>query len=158
LVAIFLRELEYFSGIVFLTTNILRSFDKAIRSRIHLALGFGPPASDIRRLIWISCLEKLPAGEVDLSSIDDALKFLEPQELNGREISNTINTARTIARFQSAKLQLQHIKDVLKVRDAFDKTIRDESRAMKKSVHSDVRVGSLIRQNSILSEEPDEYV
>jgi hypothetical protein len=60
--------------------------------------------------------------------------------------------------FQGAKLQLQHIQGVLTVRDAFDKNIKDESRALKKSGHSDVRVGNLLRKNSIMSAEPDGYV
>lgn len=159
LVAIFLRELEYFSGIVFLTTNILQSFDKAIRSRIHLALGFNPPDRNTRRRIWAQYLEKIPAGETDLQSIKDAVKILEQRELNGREISNALNTARTIARFQGAKLQLQHIQDVLKVRDAFDRRIRADTLALKKSSQQPGTAveNLLLRQNSILEEEPEEY-
>ena len=38
LVAVFLRHLEYFSGIVFLTTNRIHVLDDAMKSRIHLAL------------------------------------------------------------------------------------------------------------------------
>ena len=159
MVAIFLRELEYFSGIVFLTTNILRSFDKAIRSRIHLALGFDPPDRNTRHRIWAQYLKQIPAEETDLQSISDAVKILEQRELNGREISNALNTARTIARFQGAKLQLQHIQDVLKVRDAFDRRIRNEAMAIKQSSQQPGMAveNLLLRRNSILSQEPDEY-
>lgn len=38
LVTIFLRMLEYFNGILFLTTNRVMSFDPAFQSRIHMAL------------------------------------------------------------------------------------------------------------------------
>ncbi|KAF2177301.1 hypothetical protein K469DRAFT_742614, partial [Zopfia rhizophila CBS 207.26] len=38
LVTVFLRKLEYFEGILFLTTNRVRTFDEAIVSRIHLAI------------------------------------------------------------------------------------------------------------------------
>lgn len=38
LVSVFLRVLEYYSGILFLTTNRVGSFDEAFRSRIHLSL------------------------------------------------------------------------------------------------------------------------
>ena len=37
---VFLKELEYFSGIVFLTTNRIALFDKAMKSRIYLALSY----------------------------------------------------------------------------------------------------------------------
>jgi hypothetical protein len=43
------------------------------------------------------------------------------------------------------------------VRDAFDKKIRDESRALKTSAQSGVGVGNLLRRSSILTMEPDEY-
>jgi SpoVK/Ycf46/Vps4 family AAA+-type ATPase len=157
MVAIFLRELEYFSGIVFLTTNLLRSFDKAIRSRIHLALSFDPPTRNARALIWTQYLKKIPASDIDVPSIGEAVEALETRLLNGREILNALNMARTIARFQGNKLQLQHLEGVLEVRDAFDKRIRDEARALTNPGQSDVRAGMLLRQNSILSAEPDEY-
>ncbi|GAP86880.2 putative TOB3 [Rosellinia necatrix] len=63
LVATFLKELEYFSGIVFLTTNRVSSFDKAMKSRVHLALGYTPPTADVRRQIWRRYLSAVPAGQ-----------------------------------------------------------------------------------------------
>ncbi|KAJ5127802.1 ATPase AAA-type core [Penicillium atrosanguineum] len=53
LVAVFLKELEYFSGIVFLTTNRIKSFDKAMKSRIHLALKYTPPGLETRYKLWM---------------------------------------------------------------------------------------------------------
>ena len=41
LVSIFLRVLEYFQGILFLTTNRVSTFDDAFQSRIHIALRVG---------------------------------------------------------------------------------------------------------------------
>ena len=40
LVSIFLRELEYFQGILFLTTNLLETIDRAFRSRVNVHLLF----------------------------------------------------------------------------------------------------------------------
>ncbi|KAI5917688.1 hypothetical protein F4810DRAFT_640519 [Camillea tinctor] len=40
LVSIFLRQLEYFQGILFLTTNRVQTFDDAFQSRIHIALPY----------------------------------------------------------------------------------------------------------------------
>src|SRR5262249_30610823 len=40
LVSIFLRLLEYFQGILFLTTNRVDTFDEAFQSRIHLPLRY----------------------------------------------------------------------------------------------------------------------
>lgn len=41
LVSIFLRELEDFRGVLFLTTNLPRSIDQAFRSRVSMHLVFG---------------------------------------------------------------------------------------------------------------------
>ncbi|KAK8040896.1 hypothetical protein PG994_013903 [Apiospora phragmitis] len=105
-------ELEYFSGIAFLTTNRVESFDTAMKSRIHLSLGYHPPEHEVRRRIW---------------ALGGALKQLVASELNGREISNAVNTAHTIARFEEKRLQWEHIRTVLEVRSAFDVRVQSEA-------------------------------
>lgn len=40
--SVFLRELEYFKGIIFLTTNLYSSIDAAFRSRVSIHLIFNP--------------------------------------------------------------------------------------------------------------------
>ena len=42
LIYIFLRKLKYYKGILFLTTNQVKTIDEAIASRIHFALQYGP--------------------------------------------------------------------------------------------------------------------
>ncbi|KAI1780194.1 P-loop containing nucleoside triphosphate hydrolase protein [Hypoxylon cercidicola] len=123
LVAIFLRELEYFGGIVFLTTNRVNSFDIAMKSRIHLSLSYTPPEMEVRRSIWQHCLKTVPAeaNEIDVGKTID---FLVTAQLNGREIANAVNTARTLARFDGAPLRLDHLDTVLQVRHAFDQSLQ----------------------------------
>lgn len=41
LVSVFLRALEYYRGVLFLTTNRVQTFDAAFTSRIHVALHYG---------------------------------------------------------------------------------------------------------------------
>src|SRR5256885_2613862 len=52
LVSVFLRKLEYYEGIMFLTTNRASEFDEAILSRIHLMLRYDSPDADARKKIW----------------------------------------------------------------------------------------------------------
>ncbi|KAG5656905.1 hypothetical protein KAF25_011074, partial [Fusarium avenaceum] len=49
LVAVFLRTLEYYNGILFLTTNRVGTFDEAFTSRIHISLYY-PPLSQASTL------------------------------------------------------------------------------------------------------------
>lgn len=49
LVSIFLRLLEYFQGILFLTTNRVETFDDAFQSRIHVALRYDELTNKARK-------------------------------------------------------------------------------------------------------------
>ncbi|KAI5205452.1 P-loop containing nucleoside triphosphate hydrolase protein [Aureobasidium subglaciale] len=146
LVAVFLRHLEYFSGIVFLTTNRIHVFDAAMKSRVHLALGYGEPDRQARRKIWKQSLEKAGTEGSDLD-IDDVSELLSGERLNGREISNAIHTAGTLARFGDEKLQLSHIQEVLGVRRDFE-TALDKMKASTLGPASGV--GLAANQNSVL--------
>ncbi|KAI3321547.1 P-loop containing nucleoside triphosphate hydrolase protein [Xylariaceae sp. AK1471] len=156
LVAVFLKELEYFSGIIFLTTNRVETFDWAMKSRIHLALGFSPPGASVRRQMWTQVLRGIPADEIGIDDISHAAKSLAERKLNGREISNALNTARTIATFERKKLLLEHVQKVLKVRDVFDRKLDKERRKISHSF-SEAPGHQLVRRGSILTEEPETY-
>lgn len=58
LVSVFLRALEYYTGILFLTTNRIGTFEEALRSRIHVALYY--PYLDLLQteLIWKTNLDR----------------------------------------------------------------------------------------------------
>jgi len=51
-VGVFLRVLEYFNGLLFLTTNRIDDIDEAIVSRCIALIKFHPPNDDARRKIW----------------------------------------------------------------------------------------------------------
>jgi SpoVK/Ycf46/Vps4 family AAA+-type ATPase len=51
-VGVFLRVLEYFNGLLFLTTNRIDDIDEAIVSRCIVMIKFYPPDSEARLRIW----------------------------------------------------------------------------------------------------------
>ncbi len=51
-VGVFLRVLEYFNGLLFLTTNRVNDIDEAIVSRCIAMIKYHPPGLDDRRRIW----------------------------------------------------------------------------------------------------------
>jgi SpoVK/Ycf46/Vps4 family AAA+-type ATPase len=65
LVCVFLRTLEYYQGMMFLTTNRVGQIDDAIASRIHFKLKYGKLHLEQRTNIWRRFLEKAatPQGE-----------------------------------------------------------------------------------------------
>lgn len=58
LICVFLRELEYYQGIMFLTTNRGKQIDDAIASRVHVPSKYKSLSLDAKRGIWKGFLEK----------------------------------------------------------------------------------------------------
>ena len=150
----FLRHLEYFSGIVFLTSNRVTVFDAAMKSRIHLAIEYSPPDLRMRGMIWTQCLKAIPASEIAID-LTDAVPALVHERINGREISNTVNTALTLARFEAKPLQLRHVETVLQTRRDFDASITKKSRAVEAAKSRQGPFMVLKRQNSLLVSNDD---
>lgn len=89
LVSIFLRLLEYFQGILFLTTNRVETFDDAFQSRIHVALRYNELGFKAKVKIWKMFLEMVRVKEgvdspevLTLAEID----WLAKKKLNGRQV------------------------------------------------------------------------
>jgi SpoVK/Ycf46/Vps4 family AAA+-type ATPase len=95
---VFLRALDYFQGILFLTTNRVGAFDEAFMSRIHVQIGYDPLDDHARNAIWENNFRKLKedhdAGGREIQHEWDAKEYVkkskEVKELqwNGREIRN----------------------------------------------------------------------
>lgn len=117
LVSVFLRLLERYKGIMFLTTNRVSSFDSAFQSRIHVTINYPSLDQTSRRKIWQTFVR--PEG-VDLqhrSTITNSeLNELAEMRLNGREIKNIVKTARLLANKKNTGLSLGHIKTVLRIK------------------------------------------
>lgn len=58
-VSIFLRALDYFRGILFLTTNRIGRFDEAFMTRIHVAVGYERLTDSAREQIWDNMFDTL---------------------------------------------------------------------------------------------------
>ncbi|CAG8039470.1 unnamed protein product [Penicillium salamii] len=126
LVSIFLRLLEYFQGILFLTTNRVETFDDAFQSRIHVALRYGDLTTKAKRSIWKMFLERVRALEgVRTAAFTDAdYDMLSRHTLNGRQIKNSVRTAQALAVNEKSPLAMEHIKRVLEVAETFDQDLR----------------------------------
>ena len=65
-------------------------------------------------MLWEKHLSTVPDGEIDLD-IEETLDFVESMEMNGREISNSITTARTLAGSEGSKLKLEYLQAIVQV-------------------------------------------
>ncbi|KAK8223114.1 hypothetical protein HDK90DRAFT_515460 [Phyllosticta capitalensis] len=126
LVSIFLRLLEYFQGILFLTTNRVETFDDAFQSRIHMGLRYEDLGHHAKREIWKMFLNKvrdMEGMEMDEFAADD-FNALARKEMNGRQIKNAVRTAQALAVNEHSKLSMQHIKRVLDVAASFERDLK----------------------------------
>lgn len=104
LVSVFLRALEYYRGLLFLTTNRAAAFDGALTSRVHVALHYRPLTDADRERVWLNAFERLERearGRVRVSvpTRDYAYDGADVRALrwNGREIRNALQTAVALA-------------------------------------------------------------
>ncbi len=86
LVSVFLRELEHFDGVLFLTTNRLQTFDAAILSRIHVSLKYSELGRDAREAVWRFFVRKAVTKQGKPSCSEGVLKELAEKNMNGREV------------------------------------------------------------------------
>lgn len=124
MVSVFLRVLEYYTGILFLTTNRVETFDDAFKSRIHIPIRYTNLSVESRIQIWRNFCKMVPGG-VD---IDDAgIAILAEHDLNGRQIKNVIKAAESLAVFDKIKLDLKTLQQVTRIQATFEKDLTNLS-------------------------------
>lgn len=95
LVSIFLTKLEYYQGILFLTTNRASSLDHAFQSRVDLFLPYNDLTTAARRQVWQNFIKRA-GGATRFKVADKDFDRLAELKLNGREIKNLIKSARLL--------------------------------------------------------------
>ncbi|KAJ4322448.1 hypothetical protein N0V84_004804 [Fusarium piperis] len=151
LVAVFLRVMEYYAGILFLTTNRVGDFDEAFTSRIHISLYY-PELNEEKTakvfLINIDLIEERFAHRNRRIDIDKygigsfATKHFNEYphaRWNGRQIRNACQTALALAEFEAqgnsheaivnpdavVKLEVEHFNTVRNAYVEFTKYMDD---------------------------------
>jgi len=127
-VSIFLRHLEYFRGVIFLTTNRVHSFDSAFQSRLHLSIRF-PVLGEAERIqIWRTqledCKKRNESRESGIRVLDSNDKgaverLAMSYNINGRDIGNLIHVAEVIAGSWGRGLTEDLIKEVYDANEKF---------------------------------------
>ncbi|KAK4243514.1 P-loop containing nucleoside triphosphate hydrolase protein, partial [Corynascus novoguineensis] len=146
-VAGFLRALEYFRGILFLTTNRVGTFDEAFISRIHVPVYYAEFDDEQRARIWDRFFEKLEEDrEATMRILQSTKDYTQSQELqdlewNGREIRNgeSFQVAVALAEAQGHKdkagrvlIKPEHIKASVSMSGEFKNYLEHVHRAPQK--------------------------
>ena len=142
-ISVFLRVLEYYAGILFLTTNRVGTFDDAFKSRIHLSLYYPELKLTPTLKVWKMNVARTRENlkHVDVEE-DEIMEFAEKQykkakkentgRWNGRQIRNAFQTAIALAEWdlkiektKTAKLTRARFEKVEKASREFDKYLKD---------------------------------
>lgn len=115
LVSIFLRRLEYFRGVLILTTNRKSEIDPAFQSRIHFSIHYPDLTENGRVIVWTNFIDTISkqTGNPSLSPAD--IQKLAKLELNGRQIKNAVSCAVSLAREEKEPLSVNHIEMILSI-------------------------------------------
>lgn len=133
LVSVLLRVLEYYEGILILTTNRVLSFDVAVQSRIHLAVMFHDlDEKQTQAIIEVHMTKRqhcLSEGEIELFTMT-----ANASSLNGRQIRNVISSAEAMVNTSTSDRKVinwNDIKTVLNHTKEFETSLKEHSRNMR---------------------------
>lgn len=107
IVGTFLRLLEYFNGVLFLTTNRYEMIDDAIMSRVTAHVKYEYPDKDESVQLW-KVLTANFGLKIDDGTISEILSFYEP--MSGRDIRNLLKMI--IKTSKSKKISMEIIRDL----------------------------------------------
>ena len=145
IVSVFLRTLEYYSGILFLTTNRVGTLDPAFKSRIHVSLYYPNLTKKASSQIWRNHIQKAKdyfenKGKKYSFRKREIIEFSKRHfkdlsgqgsgPWNGRQIRNAFQTAIALSEYEAAlnggnpELTERHFEKVAKVSSDFDKYLR----------------------------------
>ena len=139
LVSVLLRVLEYYHGIMILTTNRINSLDIAVQSRIHLAIRYDDLSKDQKKKIFQMFLVQLEPNSI--KNHDAITEFINnygcEYKLNGRQIRNVVSSALSLARSTAKndggdpRLTVTHLRQVLSITKDFQEQLESITRSAR---------------------------
>lgn len=126
LVSVFLRQLEYYSGVLILTTNRVGEFDEAFVSRIHMKLHYPRLDKESTMEIWEMNIRRIRENmDLGIDVKEDGIREFARKywksnasttgrQWNGRQIKNAFQTAVALAYWEWWEEGRKRDKPVLK--------------------------------------------
>ena len=132
ILVVLLRILEYFEGIMFLTTNRVQTIDPAFKSRIHLSLTYPALSVTARSKLWEIFILKGTERQRPRWLSAKFLDKVSRKEVNGREIKNIVRVAHALAVSDKRPMQandiIQGLQSLNDFEIGFDKAVNKRRR------------------------------
>jgi AAA+ superfamily predicted ATPase len=123
MVGVFLRTLEYYAGVMFMTTNKPESVDDAIASRCIARVTYAIPNAEDQEKIWKALTDtaKVKIEEKEMK------KILEKHmSLSGRDIKNLLKLAIMISMSKKVPITAELINIVKRFKPTIDEIKQGE--------------------------------
>jgi hypothetical protein len=130
-VAVFLRLLEYHTGLVFLTTNREQDIDDAIKSRCIAMIQFKAPARKERLRLWQMQLQQF---NLELPKADLVKAVRAFPEIVGRDIQNLIKLTHRVCVSLKTEFSFEELRHNAVFRGI--KVLSDEEMAAEKAAEA----------------------
>lgn len=168
--------LEYFSGVIILTTNRVGEFDEAFRSRLHICLYYPQLGKEQAKQIWQKNIQRIRNSDLDIDIEGKEIeKFADEhwqrnirkpsRHWNGRQIKNAFQTAIALANWefqeQNAKkrlrpvLRVRHFRKVAKLAAHFDDYISEIYDLPEVDTYGELARREAIRKDSMMKQQFD---
>ena len=124
LVSVFLRVLEYYQGILILTTNQIAQFDVAVQSRVHIAIKYEALDKQQTIEIFMGFLNQYHKRNL-VQGYDDITNYVKntlPRKgFDGRQLRNIITSAMgiAIARKETPRMTRNDLEEVVGLTESF---------------------------------------
>lgn len=102
--------MEYYEGIMFLTTNRINTIDSAFLSRIHLAIQYQLHTGETRQALWQHFIRRASPDERPSWLNDVTISKLASYPLNGRQIRNCMQIACALANGAGKALSFEDLE------------------------------------------------
>ncbi|KAI1086946.1 P-loop containing nucleoside triphosphate hydrolase protein [Rostrohypoxylon terebratum] len=109
----FLQQIEYFKGIVVVTSNSTLSNHPEVLSRANIHINFDSLTAEMRKEIWGIFNLRLPTDVEKLP--DSALEKLSTWNMDGRQIRNAMNMTVSWCRKKKEPLNLETVEEIIQL-------------------------------------------
>lgn len=131
LLAVLLRVLEYYNGILILTTNRINKFDIAVQSRVNLGIKYKNLSKEQKLGIFTAFLDSVDK-EDQIDDKEGIVRWFKGEEaddsfenLNGRQIRNVLFSAASLALKENVPLKREHIEQMAGITHRFNEDLKD---------------------------------
>lgn len=146
--------LEYFDGIMFLTTNRVDVIDPAFKSRIHFSIAYPDLSPQSRSQLWKLFILQGNAQQSPEWLTDEFLCQIAEFDINGRQIKNAARVAHAVAASRKRAVTGDDILSVLQSLKLFEEDFRLRSSKSKAAKEARTIAGHCTCSASQIAELP----